>query len=281
MTRYHRDLARLRDGRYYSKKAEKPVVLKTESGVTLEIPGPRILAEVFTLPWLLSRVEAYRSGSALLTRRSGSDEEPKAIHQGELATELLEALKNLPELSRAEAGRPYRDLRLYVSEASPATRSAYLADVVAHTRRLLPEWRPPAPQVVRGPAKTAAERKAVSRERIRREQELSAREWLQGFSTGWDGDAEPPSPGSRWIASELYQAAREAIEEYIDLEEERLDGGTFVLPGKRVFYAVADELLGPRRRGAKGRTHVYVIRSSRYLRPRPELEPGEVQLPSR
>lgn len=264
MTPYERDLARLRDGRYYAKKAEKPVTLKTDSGVALEIPGPLVLAEVFALPWLRSQVDAYRSGSALLTRQSGSDEMPKAIHQGDLATELLTVLQNLPELSTAEAGRPYRDLRLYVTEVSPAVRSAYLADVVAHTRRLLPQWRPPAPQVERAPAKTAAERKSAerksaSRERLRREQELSAREWLQGFLTGWDGDTEAPAPGSRWIASELYETAREAIAESIDLEDERLDGGAYVLPGKRTFYAVADELIGPRRRGAKGRTFVYVV----------------------
>lgn len=57
MTPYERDLARLRDGRYYAKKAEKPVTLKTDTGRALEIPGPRILAEVFALPWLQSRVD--------------------------------------------------------------------------------------------------------------------------------------------------------------------------------------------------------------------------------
>lgn len=201
----------------------------------------------------------YRSGSALLTRERGSEKEPKAVHQGDLTAELLAALRGLPELSAAEAGRPYCDLRLYVAEASPAARSAYLADVVTHARRLLPEWRPPAPKVQRGPAKTAAERKAASRQRLRREQELSAREWLQGFLTGWDGDTEVPAPGSRWIASELYETARESIEESIELEDNRLDGGAYVVPGKRVFYAVADELLGHRRRGAKGTTYVYVI----------------------
>lgn len=259
MTPYELDLAALRDGRYYAKRAEKPVQLRTDSGVSLEVPGPAVLAEVYALPWLRSRADAYRSGSALLTRPNGSEAEPLALHQGDLANDLLAALQRLPELGTTEAGRPYRDLRHYVTEASPAARSAYLGDVIAHTRRRLPEWRPSASRVERGPAKTDAERKAASRERIRREEELSARDWLEGFLTGWDGDTEAPAPGSRWIASELYDMAAEAIEECIDVEEERLDGGAYFMPGKRVFYAVADELLGPRRRGAKGTNHVYVI----------------------
>lgn len=261
MLTYERDLARLSDGRHYAHRAEKHVTLKADSGVTLEIPGPRLLAQTYAAPWLLSGVDAYRSGAALLSRPQGSDEEPRATHLGELTKELLAALQRLPELSRQEAGRPYCDLRLYLTEASPAHRDAYLAEVVAHTRRLLPAYRPPAERKAadRAPAKTPAERKAESRERARRNEEASAREWLGNFLTGWDGDTDAPEPGSRWIASELYETAVEAIEESVDLEEERLDGGAYVVPGKRAFYAVADELLGARRRGAKGTTHVYVI----------------------
>ncbi|WP_164198913.1 hypothetical protein [[Micrococcus luteus] ATCC 49442] len=269
MTPYELDLAALSDGRYYAKRAEKPVKLKTDSGVTLEIPGPAVLAEVFALPWLRSRVIAYRSGSALLTRPIESDADPAAIHQGHLASELLAALQSLPERTSGEAGRPYRDLRLFLTEASPATRDGYLSDVVTHTRRLLPEWRPPVPRMERGPAKTAAERKATSRERIRREEEASTRDWLENFLIGWGDEAEAPAPGSRWIAAELYADAASVIKDAVeDAEDARAskeepdtlpDGTPYRVPRQRVFYSVADELLGARRRGAKGSAMVYVI----------------------
>lgn len=259
MLPYELSLARLSDGRYYAAKAEKPVTLKTDSGVSLEIPGPAVLAETYALPWLRSGVEAYRSGQAIQTRPHGSDAEPRATHLGELTQELLEALRRLPELPTAKAGRPYRDLRLFLTEASPAARDKYLADVIAQLRRLLPAYRPPAPTVERTPAKSAAERLAAHRERVRREEELSARDWLEGFLSGWGDDAEVPAPGSRMIASELYEMALEAIEEYVEVEDERSDGGAYVVPRQRVFYAVADSILGARRRGAKGSAMGYII----------------------
>lgn len=259
MLPYESALARLRDGRYYAKNAEKPVKLKADSGAWLEIPGPLLLAEVYSMPWLRSGVDAYRSGSALLTRPQDSDGEPTAIHQGELGDKLLAALMALPELPTAEAGRPYRDLRVFLTEASPARRAEYLADVVRHTRRLLPEWRPPAARVERGPAKTDAERKAASRERVRQAEEASARAWLEGFLTGWDGDTEAAAPGSRWVAAERYAKAAKAIAEYVESGETLDDGTPYRRPTQRAFYAVADELLGARRRGAKGSAMVYVI----------------------
>lgn len=266
----HSALVALRDGRYYAKKAERPLALKTDSGVYLEIPGPAKLADVFALPWLLSGADAYRSGSALLRRPKGSEDEPRPVPQADVAEELLAALEALPELTTQEAGRPYRDLYRYVREASPAARTKYLADVVTHTRRLLPEWRPPkAPKAPTGPAKSAAERVAESRERARREEEASARDWLRGFLTGWDGDTDVPAPGSRWLAAELYADAAEVIGDAVEDAKEAIaegdepetlpDGTPYRVPRQRVFYAVADELLGARRRGAKGSAMVYVI----------------------
>lgn len=259
MLPFELSLARLSDGRYYAKKAEKPVTLKTDSGVSLEIPGPRILAELYAVPWLSASTDAFRSGAAILTRSPNSRDEPVALFPGDLTNRLLDALKCLPDLSVTEAGRPYRDLRLFLTEASPTARTKYLADVVAQVRALLPAYRPPAVPKERGPAKTAAERLTAHRARVRREEELTAREWLGNFLSGWGGEEEAPAPGSRWLASELYGTAVDAIQEFADCEEERLDGGNYVTPRQRVFYAVADELIGPRRRGAKGSAMVYVI----------------------
>lgn len=270
MLPYELALARLRDGRYYTKKAEKPVTLKTDSGVSLEIPGPAVLAEVYALPWLLASTrEPFRLGSALLIRRKGSDDEPQPLDQRKLAPLLLGALAALPELDTIEAGRPYRDLRLFITEAAPATREKYLADVVAHTRRLLPEWRPPKVEEERPPAKTPAERLADHRERVRREEELSARDWLDNFLIGWGDDEISPAPGSRWLAADLYADAAEVIGDAVEDAKDAIrekeepntlpDGTPYRVPRQRVFFAVADELLGARRRGAKGSAMVYVI----------------------
>lgn len=253
-------LANLHDGRYYSKKAEKPVTLKTDSGVSLEIPGPRILAQIYAVPWLDAHRDAYRSGSAILTRPKGSTDEPEALHLEHLKKDMLAALHNLPELSTQEAGRPYRDLRVFITEATPGARTKYLTDVIAHLRSLLPTYRPPeGTPAERGPAKTAAERLASHRAKARHEEELSARDWLDSFLTGWDGDEAPPSPGSRWPAAGLYASAAKAIEDFVDCEEQRSDGGDYVMPRRRIFYAVADDLLGPRRRGPHGSAMLYTI----------------------
>ncbi|WP_104103949.1 hypothetical protein [Arthrobacter sp. 08Y14] len=260
MLSYESSLAQLHDGHYYSKKAEKPVTLKTDSGVSLEIPGPHVLAQIYAVPWLGARLDAYRSGSAILTRPKGNTGEPKALHLEHLKKELLNALHNLPDLGTQEAGRPYRDLRVFITEATPGARAKYLADVIAQLRSLLPAYRAPTPTPEeRAPAKTGAERLAAHRSKARKEEELTARDWLASFLTGWDGDEAPPSPGSRWPAAGLYASAAETIEDFIDCEEQRTDGGDYVMPRRRIFYAVADDFLGPRRRGPHGSAMLYTI----------------------
>lgn len=250
MNPYETALTALRDGRFYPKKADRPRTLKTDSGVSLEIPGPGLLAEIYALPWLRSRATAYRSGSAILTRPLESDEEPRTIHQGRLSEELLGALQRLPQAP--SAGRPYKDLRLFLTEASAAAVSAYLVETVAHLRRLLPAYSPRAEKAPRAPAKSAAERSAEHRARQRADEDASAREWLTAY-------LEDATPGERVVAEKLFQDCAEITELYVDGEEEREDGGSYRVPRQRVFYAVADELLGPRRRGAHGSARVYVI----------------------
>ena len=224
--------------------------------MALEVPGPKLLAALYGEPWLrfAFNVDAFRAGSALLTRPTGSAAEPSALNQRDLAGELLRALQRLPERSSDEAGRPYRDLRLFITEASPAAVEKYLAEVLAHLRRLLPAYRPPAESVDHAPAKTAAERLAAHRERVRADEEASAREWLAAYLA----DDDAPAPGSRVPAAKLYADADKVIGAYAEDEEEREDGGLYRVPRQRVFFAVADELLGARKRGAKGIT-VYTI----------------------
>jgi len=250
-------LAGLRDGRFYSHPADKPVQLKTDSGAWLEIPGPRVLAQVYGVPWLLARVDAYRSGQALLTRPLGSTHEPSPVNQADLSDRLLQALNTLPEQSTA--GRPYNDLRRFLREATPARRNAYLAETVTQLRRLLPLWRPATSRAPRGPAKSPAERSATHRERAKADELASAREWLENYLSDPD---DRPSPGARVIAHDLYEECADTLETFIDGDEEREDGGAYRVPRQRIFYAVADELLGPRRRGTNGSARVYLIPSA-------------------
>src|SRR6185312_11229917 len=104
------DLAALRDGRRYARRDEQPRKLKLDTGLSLELPGPRTLASVFALPWLRERFEVYRFGSAILTRPSGAREEPSGLNVLATADALRAAIATLPD--RPDAGRPYRDLRL-------------------------------------------------------------------------------------------------------------------------------------------------------------------------
>lgn len=255
------NLARLRDGRRYSRRDEQPVRLKVDSGVSLEVPGPRLLAATFTLPWLAQTSEVYSLGGAILTRAIGSLDEPKAVDQASLAADVAALLRQLPP--RPDAGRPYRDLSLFITEASPSRVNAYLTDVTRSTRALAPRWRPARPASERRAPLTPAQRKAAQRTRNRAAEVASARWWLQAAID--EGTDELDGP--RIVAADLYEHAREVIAEYADDQEpidpEDENSLTFRVPGPRTFYAVADEVLGPRRRGTNG-TLIYVV---------PELTP--------
>lgn len=251
------NLAALRDGRFYKRRDEQPVKFKLDadgSGVSIELPGPRIMAEKFVLPWLRERFDVYRSGAALLVRPKGADAEPAPLNQLALAADLRAALAALPDLPTA--GRPYEDSRK-AAEGGTAKMDAYLATVVVVVRRIASVWKAPAAVVDAAPALTVAERKAAQRERERATEEASAREWLEGYL---DSPDEPPTPGDRVNAAELYDSAVEVIGDYVEDGETRDDGGTYRVPRRRVFFAVADELFGAsRKRGAHGSALVYTI----------------------
>lgn len=257
MPEYSDNLAALRDGRFYRRPDERPVTFKLDadgSGVSIELPGPRIMAETFALPWLRERFDVYRSGSALLVRPKGADDEPAPLNQLALAVDLRAVLAALPDLPTA--GRPFEDSRK-AAESGGARMDAYLASVVVLVRRIASVWKAPAAVVDVAPALTPAARKAAQRDRDRAAETASAREWLEGYLAA---DNEPPAPGDRVNAAELYDDAAEVIGDYVEYGETREDGGTYRVPRRRVFFAVADELFGAsRKRGAQGSALAYTI----------------------
>ncbi|WP_324649871.1 hypothetical protein [Georgenia sp. H159] len=269
MPTYLDKLAALRDGgrlRHTTHRDERPFRRKLDSdgsGRSIEAPGTRTLARVFVLPWLTDTGrEPFRARSsvALLTRPTGSSEEPTAANVLTLADELREVLAALPE--RPDAGRPYNDVRFLVTVADRRTAEEYTRAAIQHARRLAPHWSSPRPEkpVPSGPTLTDAERVRAYRARIRREGETSARRFIQAaLARGRDDDHDPEDlvlrRGARIAAAELWATAESEFL-FIDGDVED-DGHVWRLPGRTTFYAVADEMLGARRR-VNG-TRVYVI----------------------
>lgn len=273
-------LAALRDGgRHRTHPGDQPRRLRLDVGLTLEVPGPRVLADVLALPWLTDRgleVLRPRSGPAVLARPVSTDEEPRPLDLHALAAELGAVLAALPD--RPDAGRPYRDARDLARHAEPATQDAYLLDVVRHLRRLpaVRTWtplRPDGPTVERPPVSTPAQRKAAQRARDKSAETDTARAWLRHYLTGWGDPDGVPAPGSRVPASGLYSDAAawagDVLDEYSS-EEDTSEGSEWAayaekegyplrprVPGRTRFYTTADDVLGARRT-IRGTPH-YVI----------------------
>lgn len=242
-------LAALSDTRPFSSKPDRPVVLTLLDSRTLQVPGPRVLATTYALPWLRERFDAVRSGGSTLALSALPGGEPTLLNRLELERDLRQAIEALPE--DHTAGRPYTDLRAYVGAAIPAHVDAYLHEVIGYMHRELPQWRrPPAPRPARAePVKTPTEQKAAYRARVAAAEITSARWWLDGYLDPENDEA--PEPGARLSAPDLYARARDAIESLAE-DGEPIDDDTpdvlFRLPGPRTFYAVADDVLGARRR---------------------------------
>lgn len=243
-------LAALRDGRRYTRRDEQPRKLKLDSGLSLEFPGPRLLATTLVLPWLRERYDVYRLGGAILTRPSGTLDEPTGLNRRTAAEDLRAVIAALP--SRTDAGRPYRDLRLFVAHGTPDSVAAYLGEALAAVRLLAAEWRPPRPIVDRAPGLSPVERMAAKRERDRTAEVASARWWLE---LTLDDPDEDLATGARVTAAVLYELAADTLADMID-DAELLDDDDPAsvprVPGPRVFYSVTDEVLGARRRGTNG-----------------------------
>lgn len=238
MTSPNDALATLRDGAAYRPAlADRPVTRRLDSGVTIEVPGPRVLAETYVLPTLKLSHDVYRTGSALLFRDHGAEDEPTPVNMVHLAQQLREDLAKLPD--RTDAGRPYRDLKLFTTEGDTGSVSAYLADALKATRQAAPLWRPPA--APRPPAMTPAQRKAAQRERERAAEETAARQWLtKAFLPELlAGAFDDLQPGAKIRAAALYDIATEALEDW-----QAATDAAPVIPGSKVFYRVAREYLG-------------------------------------
>lgn len=244
------DLAALRDG---DPADRKPYRLKLDTGLTLEAPSARRLAEVYAFPALATSYELHRSGAALLARVPGDDAEPTAVPLAALAERVRAAVAALPD--DPAAGRPYRDARHLAAEAAEDTAAAYFVAVARAVVRLAPPWRPPAASADRGPAMTAAQRKALSRDRERAAELASVREWLDLWL-----EEDAPAPGSRVCAAELFETCLEALTDLAEDGELLADEETPIRPPRRrAFYAAADELLGPRRRHGRADVLVYTL----------------------
>jgi hypothetical protein len=220
-------------------------------GLTVEYPSPLVLAEVFALPRLRQSLDVFRSGAVILTRPVGSTEEPSPVNQLDLASDLHEALRGLPD--RPDARRPYGDLQQLVRSARRGTVEEYLRATIAAFRRkdvALPVWSPPAKPLDadRGPVLTPAESKAAQRARKLDAEQRSARWWLASYVD------EIAVPGNRIAPADLYSLAVEALSDFEDdgeqLDEDDDESPLLRVPGPRTFYAEATLILG-----ARGRSH--------------------------
>ncbi|GAA1795603.1 DUF2390 domain-containing protein [Planosporangium flavigriseum] len=255
-------LAALRDGGRAAKAADRPRRLKLDAGITVELPSPRVLARVYALPILSADAEVYARDLVIVRRQAGTAAEPQVTPSAILVDELRASLEALPD--RDDAGRPYRDLRIYLRDGDPVAVATYLYDTVKAARIAAPKWRPRVERQEREAPKTPTERQQESRPRLRAREIASAECFLQL----WQEDADP---GDRIEAPELYEEAAEEIGQWVkDAKQKPVPYAKDVeryglpdkprCPGPRTFYEVADKKLGPRVRGAQG-VRVYVVSS--------------------
>lgn len=253
-------LAALSDGGRALSRADKPRRIKLDAGFWVEVPSPRVLARVFAGPVLAAGCDLYASGAAILRRPAGDTRDPGPEDFHVLVEEVRAALDVLPD--RPDAGRPYRDLRVYLLDGEPAEIRAYLLDAVRAVRVAAPRWRPQVEREERRAPLSATERQRLSRERRRAAEVESSRVWLAQW-------AEEAEPGFRVAAPGLYGQATDDIAGWVETyredpeswaECEAEDGFPAVpaVPGPRTFYAVADDALGGRRIGT-GNVRLYVV----------------------
>jgi hypothetical protein len=188
-------------------------------GLHVEIPAPKVLADYVALR---DDVEGFRAGGTLQTRPKGSTSKPVSANALDLAEDLLQVLRALPEV--AGARRPYTDLRLFAAHSSAAR--AYCADVVQAVRASLPEVPEEKPErAPRGPAKTGAQRVAQHRAKVRAEEEQGVA-FALGLFLEDDEDGDAPEPGSLVPATLVRDYVSEVLERAVEEWEERVEDPT-------------------------------------------------------
>jgi hypothetical protein len=208
------------------------------------IPSPVAMAEAFARPLLEQRFGAVhrRPGGTLIA------EDGSPLPEATLRGLVLAALLALPPREGLGPYDAYTGvLRFVADDPSGDALSRYALHVArACSRRdVFPAPPVPAsPKRVPRVSKTPAQWKADQRARDRSAETQSARAWLELYLV----EAEPGDI----TAADLHSLASEGIQDYIDDEAEHEDGTPWRVPGPRTFYAIADSVLGPRRRASQG-----------------------------
>ncbi len=210
----------------------------------VDLPAPAILARTFVAPWIAERrLEAFSapSGASLLTRPSGSAENPTPHHLPTLAEEARLALAALPVDPTAYA--PYNDVRTYMAEGSPGGIADYLTGVLRSVRQDAPTWRAPRIDRPRGPAMTPADRMHRFRARTEHLTTATSAWWLALYLEGLDDEDWRPA---RTRATALWSQADEGLAGWADEDPDEI-GFRLRRPGRTRFYETADQILGARR----------------------------------
>ncbi|WP_374969121.1 hypothetical protein [Terrabacter sp. BE26] len=238
-----------------------------EHPLTLDLPGPRRLADRWLLPTLADGGSRLCRVPGGLRLQSG-DAEPVNVAARALAEALLVRLRTLPAPTPSDS-ETYVSLWTLGARVREPAALGYLGDVVAAARTRARRWEPP--RVKREPV-PPAELRRRSRATAKHRETETARAWLAVWLTD---DDEPPATIattellSEYVSSPLVaewlEAAEEAPDEWLDGEHEE-HGGPDVLPrvgGPRSFYAVATDVLGDRRRAPGGRAWLYSTTDAR------------------
>lgn len=217
------------------------------------IPSPVAMAESFARPLLEERFGSVRRfpGGRLVAQDNATL--PLELIRGTIFGALL-ALPLRDGLGPHDAYTGV--LRVVADDPDGAYLRRYALEVAkASLRRGVFSPPPAVPAKPRAPrvAKTPAQWKADQRARERNSELASAREWLALYLA-------EVGPGETVSARHLHALAVDAIADLlVDGDDpEREDGTPWRVPGPRTFYAVADSILGERRRAAQG-TRVYTI----------------------
>ncbi|WSB83422.1 hypothetical protein OHA60_06590 [Streptomyces cellulosae] len=247
-------LAALAEGRhrFHRDKGMRSRTLRLATGPMVEIPGPKLLATI-VLPVVAAGRDLMRDRDTLLARASpGAPLEPVGLRS--VIDAVTQFVTSLPD--RGTTGTPYDHLRMFATEATPATRNEYFAEVARAVRRAAPSV-PKPPREAR-PKLTPEQREARLRESKRRYARNARAQAREGETADQEAAAawllkfqEVKPPGTVVAPSALKSACDDAFKQ---ASREPV--------GRNKFFKIADEAVGPRvRRRIDGRPQpAYVTR---------------------